>query len=167
MAELYALSFIQPWATAVLLHGKDVENRRWAPWPRIIGKRIAVHAGAKFDKGDQWNLKEQLAVDIIEPPQSALLGTVEVMGYVHVEAFEAGHPNHPWFDGIHERRAQQALESRWRAADAKFLWVLQNPIVLPEPIPCPGSLSLWHVQPAHAMAMIANDPFLTAQAAHG
>lgn len=168
MAEdLLALTFIQPWGTAALELGKDVENRPWAPWPRVIGKRIAVHAGAKLDKRDQWGLKRELDVDIIDPPLSALLGSIQVMGYVDVAAHRVGHPNHPWFEGVTARRAEQALKSRWRAADAKFLWILGAAYTLPEPIPCKGSLSLWRVPAEHVPALLAGTtPLVTFGGVH-
>lgn len=148
--ELLALTFIQPWGTAVLQLGKDVENRPWAPWPRVIGKRITVHAGAKVDKRDAWGLLPQLGeLDLATVPRSALLGTVRLIGFFDVRN---GQQRHGF---THDEQVLDALGSKWRAMDAKFWWVFDEPLVLPEPIPCPGSLSLWRVPAEHVPALRA------------
>ena len=86
---MHALTLIQPWATAIMQFGKDIENRPWAPWPDVIGKRIAIHAGKKVDTSDTWNLMHELGGfkgDLLMPPKGCILGTVELVGAVRIEA---------------------------------------------------------------------------------
>lgn len=151
-----ALSLIQPWGSAILEMGKDVENRPWAPPQHLIGKRFAIHAGAKLDKHDAWQLLNELPVATAAYPQRAILGTVELVGYVRMGGI---YPT-PLFDddefrrcGLNAAQVDSAVQSRWRADGARFLWVLRAPQVLPEPIPMKGSLGLWRV-PADAEAKI-------------
>lgn len=40
-----ALTVLQPWATPIALGIKQVENRGWAPPPKLIGQWFAIHAG--------------------------------------------------------------------------------------------------------------------------
>lgn len=153
-----ALSFIQPWGSAVLTMGKDIENRPWAPPKHLIGKRFAVHAGAKLDKDDAWSLRHHLPDAPAAYPQRAILGTVELVGYVQMDGI------YPvaLFDesalrcsGLSETLIWNAVESKWHANGAKFLWVLRSPRVLPEPIPCKGALGLWRVPEQHIAALEA------------
>lgn len=122
---MYALTLIQPWATLVFAHGKDIENRMWVPPDRLVGQRIAVHAGRAVD--------HQLATDahragyaMPDPlPAGALLGTV-TLAEVHHAA---------------ECRLRCSL---WADPDA-FHWMLTDPRPMPEPVPCRGRQRLWTV----------------------
>lgn len=46
---MLALTVKQPWAWATAAGIKPVENRAWRPSPKVIGQRIAIHAGKSFD----------------------------------------------------------------------------------------------------------------------
>ncbi len=45
-----ALSIQQPWAWLILHGGKDIENRSWKLPKAMVGQRIYIHAGKRFDK---------------------------------------------------------------------------------------------------------------------
>lgn len=47
---MMALTVKQPWAWAIVHSTKRVENRTWPPPDKIIRQRIAIHAGATFDR---------------------------------------------------------------------------------------------------------------------
>jgi hypothetical protein len=47
---MYALTLKQPWAFAVAELGKNIENRKWPAPPKIVGQRIAIHAGLSWDR---------------------------------------------------------------------------------------------------------------------
>lgn len=161
---LRALSLVQPWGSAILEMGKDIENRPWAPPQHLIGKRFAIHAGAKLDKHDACNLLNKIKESRASYPQRAILGTVELVGYVRMDGI---YPT-PLFDdgelqrcGLNAAQVDAAVQSRWAATGSPFLWVLRAPQVLSEPIPMKGSLGLWRV-PADAEAKI-----IAALGAHG
>lgn len=161
--DLRALTFVQPWGTAAL-SVKPVENRSFPPPKALIGKRFAVHAGARFDKKDEWGLKRWLkGIDLGEVHQSALLGTVELAGFVRITSGRVDG------FGLTGEETYAALASHWRAADARYLWVLREPRVLEEPIPCKGMLGLWRVPSEHVAALLAADgrPFVIQEAARG
>ncbi len=44
---LPAITLWEPWATLVAAGAKPYEFRRWSAPPRLWGKRIAIHAGAR------------------------------------------------------------------------------------------------------------------------
>lgn len=130
MADLprLALTLIQPWATLVLHHGKDVENRSWTPGDRLrAGARVWIHAGKKLE-GDttQWALKEipGFAARMAEHdlPRGALVGHVRFDGASSMSTS-------PWFVG-------------------PIGWRISDPVALATPIPCFGALGLWKVPPS-------------------
>ena len=113
-----ALSIRQPWADLILLHGKDVENRTWAPPWSMKGQRIYVHAGKLLDK-DAYDLVGLPAEPPVVPPErlGAILGEVTLVKWVRAHAS-------PWFGG-------------------PWGWLLADPVSYPEPIPCRGHLGLF------------------------
>jgi len=122
---MLALSLYQPWASAVILLGKDVENRRWAPPARVIGQRIAIHAGRRVD---QAALADARAADVPLPeplPTGALVGTVRLAEAHH--ATSCGCSCSTWADpGAHH-------------------WLLADPRPLTHPVACRGFQRLWTV----------------------
>lgn len=56
-----ALTVKNPWALFIALGWKRIENRDWAPPAHLVGKRIAIHAGAgKCRPIDQQDLDDLL-----------------------------------------------------------------------------------------------------------
>lgn len=45
-----ALTVRQPWASLIASGAKRIENRTWRPPAALMGQRIAIHAGAGWDK---------------------------------------------------------------------------------------------------------------------
>lgn len=144
-----ALTLMQPWASAVLVLGKDVENRPWSPSDSMVGQRIAIHAGKKFDDCDVWGLLakqptwQREAISNAICVRGAILGTVELVGWVRFPT--AGRRLSSV--GLNEDQVAGVVASRWRAQEAPCAWLLREPRVLPEPIPWGGALSLWNVPP--------------------
>jgi len=151
-----ALTFVQPWATAIMLHGKNIENRRWAP-RSLLGKRFAVHAGKSIDTDDAWNLQHELddALDMDKLPLGALLGTVELVGYLDFRPLAKPLPQQTQASSVGLSTDQQldALSSRWASKGSLCLWVLRNPLVLETPIPCKGARNFWRVPDEHVAAL--------------
>lgn len=112
---MYALTVKQPFASAIIAGAKSLENRSWRPPARILGERIAIHAGSA--RHPLW--RSVLPLWDGEQPFGALLGTVRVVGVVD-------HSDSPWWIG-------------------PLAWVLEDPIALASPIVMPGRLGLWRV----------------------
>lgn len=123
---MYALTVKQPFATAILRYGKNVENRTWSTHYR---GRIYIHSSARdWCEDDAFNLicsrlgtkrTEQLWQDPMREIRGAVLGYVELVDVIH------------------------NATSKWRA-DGCAHWILQNPVVLRTPIPAFGKTRLWH-----------------------
>jgi hypothetical protein len=123
-----ALSLRQPWASAVIIGGKNIENRTWNTNFR---GRVIIHAGAQLGMPDwdwdqlNWEM-EQLNGGPL--PRSTYLGEVDIVDCVPIEDLD--HPeDHP---------------NRW--AFGPYCWVLANPVAYPEPIPAKGKLGLYRVE---------------------
>jgi hypothetical protein len=114
------LTLWQPWASAVVLGTKHIENRPWKPHAAVIGRFIAIHASAVVRvaglrpvneiQGTSWT-KESLVT-------SAIIGFARVTGFVEES-------DDPWFTG-------------------PFGWTLVDRFAV-DPIPCDGSQLLWRV----------------------
>lgn len=62
-----ALTVKNPWALFIALKWKRIENRNWAPPAELVGKRIAIHAGAgKLRPVDHQELHEMLRGELLE-----------------------------------------------------------------------------------------------------
>ncbi len=126
MRELYALSVLQPWAW-LLFHRKDVENRSW-PLPRwIVGKMVAIHASARFDRKEyesaHWLIQESCPSVVLPSPNDLAYGFI--IGTLRFVEDVTEHPS-PFFFGPHG----------WLHADAHLLEA---------PIRCRGALGFWRV----------------------
>lgn len=123
-----ALTLKQPWASAIVRLGKDVENRRWAPAGRHLGTRIAVHAGSSMDRAS--------ALPRDGLPSGAIVGSVELVGYVDSRTRASVNLTPEDVDVV--------LSSAW-AEDSPFWWYVRAPLELIEPVPIKGSLGLWTI----------------------
>jgi len=114
-----ALTVKHPWAGAILLLGKDVENRTWKT---LYRGRILIHSSKSNDSYAFFRSKfkelfsEQEFLKKLN--YGCLLGSVELYGCV------------------------QNSDSKW-AESGLWHWQLRDPILFDEPIVCKGSLSLW------------------------
>lgn len=116
---MYALTIKQPWATFIIDHGKDVENRGWQTFHRGL---LLVHAG-KRDDPDGFERARELGIILPDDlPRGGIIGKVHVIGCV------------------------QDSTSRW-AVPGQWHWLLANPRGLPFE-PMRGQLGLFRVGPA-------------------
>lgn len=121
-----ALTLYQPWAWSIVAGPKRIENRPWKPWPEIIGKYIALHAGKTYDDAGADYIRRQG----LNPPgkleivKGAIVGVARVAGYRHIH-MTAGIPEDQrgWFFG-------------------PFGWLLED-VRAVAPWPCKGAMALW------------------------
>lgn len=142
---MLGLTLWRPWHCAILYRTEDpkrVENRPWAPWSMVIGKRIALHAGKRFedDVADLLCVKGDPRAQYM-----GIVGTAVVRGWIHVskELLLPGADNLTHSDTLTRAEAQVYAGSRWFFGP--YGWVLEDVRVLPEPIPCRGNQALWPV----------------------
>lgn len=115
------LTIRQPYAWAIMLGEKNIENRSQA-W-KYRGS-IAIHAGLSYsDQGrDEVKAVVGFSPTPVGAPLGAILGVVDLVD-------------------IHEGRG--GCCPPWGHRGSRAHLVLENPRSLPEPISCRGQLGLW------------------------
>lgn len=129
MSRMLALTVWQPWATLIIHHGKTIENRTWPPPTRVVGQRLAIHAGKQIDRAA---LAEAARVGVKLPdplPTGALLGTVRLAG-AH-RATECG--------------CADRCAAWGESGPGVVHWVLADPRRLAWPVSCRGGRRLWYL----------------------
>ena len=131
----HALTLHQPWLDAVLEHGKPVENRSWPPPRKLVGKLLALHAGAVYDAdAAQWiEGRFGLALRPSESEHGAILGVARV-----TRAFYVGEDRQ---QVLAVGEAPDPLASSgW--AFGPWCWVLED-LVRVVPVACRGAQRVW------------------------
>lgn len=111
------LTVRQPWASAIFLAGKNVENRSW---PVDYRGRLWIHAASKLDAAAVDDAR--LVYLLEELPMGVVIGSVELVDVV--------------------RRHR----SRWAERGA-FHWLLADPVLLDTPVPRRGRPGLTWFDP--------------------
>lgn len=132
-----ALTLWQPWAQLVAEGIKPIENRSWEPPRSVLGQRIAIHAGKRYEVGE-WkymlDAEEDHVRDVCERAKTisgCIVGTAVVAAYARADELDVG--------GFLIR------QSRWFVGPVG--WLLKDIVRLPEPIPCRGAQGLWTLPP--------------------
>jgi hypothetical protein len=152
-----ALTLHPEWAHAIAHLGKRIENRPWKPPEKLLGERIAIHAGksvggrpgfpAMLDGCRAVAARDPLTVFALEAGE-AYLGTPLRMRLIETSAIIATARLDGWSDA--EGRAELPAEAtppdawRWGDPTSPFWWHLSD-VRLVVPVPCRGSLGLWTV----------------------
>ena len=128
--RMRALTLWQPWASIVASGVKLIENRPWAPPAKLLGERIAIHAGMRWDQpSDDKYMELRWPGDPVylrgEVPQGAVIATARVERFAR-SVSEIPDDQHRWFFG-------------------PFCWVLADVNALERPIECPGRQRVWRL----------------------
>ena len=128
LADVPALTLLNPWALAITDYFKTVENRTWAP-PANVG-RIFIHAGKGWDRGGLEFL-ESLTREDVRPRvvRSAIVAVADVGPICYVSQSPSSH-------------GRCECPTVWAEA-GKVHWRLSKVLALPVPVPCAGSQRLW------------------------
>ena len=138
---MLALTLKHPWPFAVCRLEKRIENRTWAPRRQSlpVGEWFAIHGGAMPRRYDLKETAYQARALIAAHRKALVLAEGEdvtlrdVLGYRGVVAVCR-------FGGI-VRNGESGSEDPW--FEGPIGWRLEKLVVLPEPVPCPGSQGLW------------------------
>lgn len=132
---MYAITLWQPWAWAMGIGLKRVENRPWEPPASLIGERFALHAGNKWDRASS-RLLAKLVKDGDPPPpeqgdvvHGAIVAITRLVAVVTTE--EAA------------RRIGGRDQARWFFGP--YGWIVEDTVTLPEPVKCRGYQKLWNI----------------------
>lgn len=149
-----ALTLRPHWAHSVSHLGKWVENRSMAP-AHLLGRRIAIHAGARDSQWSAQDAREAaaLGLNLAHCQTSAIIATARVFAFVHGEGqvidvcpdpIEVEEPaNLARVIAELRVRAERAVTSPWWRGPIG--WCLDQTIALQSPVRCSGALSAWRM----------------------
>ncbi len=134
-----ALTLWQPWAWAMSIGLKRIENRSWEPPAWLLGEHFALHASMKWDRASHETLEGALipraqepdVPDRLELVYGAVVATCRLSLVVtSADAAEkhAGFDQRRWFMG-------------------PYGWVVGDVRQLAAPVSCRGYQGLWNLPP--------------------
>jgi len=145
-----ALTLTQPWATLVAIGAKKIETRSWNTTYR---GQLAIHAAKGFPQEAQHLCFQE--------PFRSYLGA-----YVKLNETYFGSHSFPigciiaTCNLVEVRKvigtvvASEHELAFGNYAIGRYMWILENIVALPEPVPAKGALSLWEC----GLTMPATDP---------
>ena len=149
---MYAITLHQPWATLIALRLKTVETRSWPAPARLLGQRIAVHAGKGLVRRPGDAIERELRDRVGENwrvivPTGAVLATAVLAGMARVSHIDpsSGHAVHD--DGAEAGcaagRGQTPIDPWGDFSCGRWLWFLDDVAALPDPAPAIGHQGFW------------------------
>ena len=132
-----AITLWEPWATLIALGYKTIETRRHARFRGLVGERIAIHAGQKWDEFAR--AKTLLYLGALRFNRA--LGRRHPWGEIVCTAFVDG------FLQLESRYSRQAL---CECGPHLYGIALTDVRAVDPPVPCTGHQGIWHV-PAELM----------------
>lgn len=139
------LTIRQPWADLILLAGKDVENRVWAPPAKVLmrhDKTLLIGSSKTIRWSDLADAHDHVEERI---------GTVEAREVIadwHRHMQQRPRPDHPRLGALLGKvtlvgwdRSLLFPFAGW-AVDGHYHWHLADPVCF-EPSPMKGSLGVW------------------------
>lgn len=158
------LSLWRPW-NEIILHGeppKDCENRTWPPPRAVIGTRIALHNGLRYELGE-WPRGSWTPPGPEESPKGAVVGVATVLGYRderHARPrIECVPPWDPRREAAVARLHDLDLDPYWSGPVG---WLFGEKVAL-APVPCRGAQGLFTLPPEVNREVIAQIEALRAK----
>ena len=149
---VYTITLHQPWASLIALGIKTVETRSWTAPARLVGQRIAVHAGKRLVRrpGDaiERELRARWGGDWwVIIPTGAVVATAVLAGMAQVERaylLEGYAVHDPATEvGCAVGRGRTPIDPWGDFNPGRWLWFLDDVAALPEPVPAVGRQSFW------------------------
>ena len=125
--DMLTISVREPWASCILSHGKDVENRCWPCPKNIIGTTVLIHVGVNADHDGIAYLKEVGRMPAQLLPLGHIVGKVDIVGCVMRSGSK-------WFSG-------------------PYGFELANPVAFKKPLRYRGKLKFF-VVPANIVSQL-------------
>lgn len=137
--ELTCITLWQPWASWIALGWKSIETRTHHQFAHLVGKRIGIHAGLRWDDqaiglASPWlTLQQQHMSEELRAVRGVLVCTSMVLG-------------HGILTADHNQRSLIRIQGR------RYGLLLGEPKVLVEPIRLTGHQGAWNWRvPDHTM----------------
>lgn len=133
MGKIKVISLLQPWAYLFASGAKEYETRSWQTKHR---GELYVHAFAKFHFSDlELCYQSKHFNKYIPDPSNGILVTGAIIGKVNL------------VDIVPTESIRDSISEQERAfgnySPGRFAWKCEGAMLLPEPIPAKGKLSIW------------------------
>ena len=149
---MYAITLHQPWASLITLGLKTVETRSLPAVARLLGQRIAVHAGKRLVRQPGEGIERELRARWgehwrLNMPTGAVAATAVLTGIARVACADLpeGYAVHdPEAEvGCAAGRGRTPIDHWGDFSSGRWLWFLDDVEPLPEPLTAVGRQSLW------------------------
>lgn len=146
-----ALSILQPWASLIVLGHKRIETRSWNTKYR---GPLLIHASAKYTNHQDWLATEwHVMLDdsqVYHTHRGAIIGMVEMSETCATEGYYTTDKDEDsWIASLAGAEQSLVLTKQEEAfgdySTGRYGWLLSEPLLFPEPIPCKGALGIWNV----------------------
>ena len=150
---VYAITPHRPWATLIVLGIKTVETRSWPAPARLVGQRVAVHAGKRLVRQPGDTIERELRARWGEDwrvvvPTGAVVATAVLAGMARVSHMDqsSGHAVHDDSTevGCAAGRGRTPVDPWGDFSADRWLWFLDGVEALPDPVPAVGHQGFWH-----------------------
>jgi hypothetical protein len=155
----HAWTVRQPFALAVATGIKPIENKKERPPLALMGKLIGIHAGLQWAQAENLRFwAPGVAMPRPDDPRltyGALVGVARLVGVVRQTPWVHGKPDgHPTRAHVYTlmqgksvgvelpKATALRIEPWWRGP---WGWLLEEAVLLPEPIPMRGQQGLWRI----------------------
>ncbi|MEP6616589.1 MAG: ASCH domain-containing protein [Ginsengibacter sp.] len=138
--SMKVLSFLQPWATLVVLGLKQIETRSWSTAHRgtLLIHASKGRAGEIFAHGQPF---KKSIPDFRQLPFGFIIGRVTLTDVVRIGTGNL-------FNTTDEMMNKLTMEEKAFGdyTAGRFAWMLEDPVVFKNPIGARGSLTLWEFE---------------------
>jgi activating signal cointegrator 1 len=140
-----AITIHQPWATLLARGLKVHETRSWYPPAWLVGKRLAIHAGAHYTMAHE--VSDALS-DILdrEHLNSMPMALGAVVGTARLVAV------HRTDDRLSLVSADDDAAGDW--SPGRYAWEMEDSVEFAEPIPCRGAQKVWTWAPGEGTCLV-------------
>ena len=152
-----AMTLYQPWASGLALGDKINETRDWCPPRRLIGSRLAIHAGRRRLRVNERtapelhraitesNLAREYGPDWHgKLPRGAVVATALVTGLFYV-ARRRG--DQLALEGYGESPGDVRPDPWGDFRPGRWIWTLRDVVRLDPPVPAIGGRKIWRWEP--------------------
>ena len=147
-----ALTLHQPWAQLFVWGLKNIETRSWAAPKNLIGQRIAIHAGKREPRPNDWSTELQRVVlryagGSHSMPMGAVVATAKLIESMQVvsKPDSDGLVSCRGFGELGDAPEYEATITSDPYGDfsvGRWLWVFQD-VRHVEPVPAIGRQGVW------------------------
>ena len=145
-----AITLHQPWASLIAEGRKKFETRSWPPPEKLIGERIAIHAGKQV----HWELVYKwFGEGTKDLPAGAVICTAVI-----IRAFQIANKKIVNIKGPPvSPRTRPPLDDYGDYSPGRWVWQLGKVAALAEPVRARGQQKFWAWQPQLGLAAQSQD----------